>query len=305
MRSFLLTLTLALFGVSLAQSIEVRAGATPSPAVGVSYLWNPSWGEAQASVAYLDHAALLSGSFTAHAAASAISNLTFDGVVTARIDGHVQGVLGVRGTIGPVAARLTLRGFSTSEEAFWRAPQLTPPRPNGSGFGVDLSATYRSGDFVYTLLPTYTLTSTGQYVHVAGEVRWLRAIERHEVRLTGAFWSGADWTEGEGTAGATLVLNRGRKPAWEFGALLTMNEHGVTPGVRFAITEQFAGGKSISVTGAVTPRSVVHPLVALETTALVPAGAVQWRFAAMLTYHEAQFTGAGEVRLRIPLTEGR
>lgn len=302
MRNLLFTVSLLLFTASFAQSVEVRTGVATTPTFGVAYVTHPSWGEAQFGVSYVPNTALVHGSFTAHASASAISNLTFDGSLAARFDGLMQGSFGVRGTIGPIAARFVIHGFNANPDAFWHTPSRALPRPDGTGFSAALSATYRNGNLVYTLQPTYTLTSTGQYVNIVSEVRWIRAIERHEMRFTGALWSGADWSELEGSVQATIVLNRGRKPAWEFGTTLTVNEHGVTPGVQFVVTEQFAGGNSVSIAGAVTPRSVQHPLVKLETRAQLPSGATQWHLAAVVSYDGAAIHGAGEIRLRVPLT---
>ena len=296
MQRFLIVLSL-LASVVSAQEVHLGGSAGPHPHFSVTLrLPTPGGGSAQAGVAYRAPALQVFGAITEHVAASTISNATLEAAVHASLAGNYHVSFGARGTIGPVAARLGARVYHAPFGTFSAHEQLFPTRPTTTGWGIVASATYRHENLVFVLEPTIDFAQGATYVSLLGDVRWLRAVDRHEVR----FRTNLHMYETlSGDVGATLVLNRGRKPAWEVGAFLTLSELGVAPGVHALYHETFAGS-TLKVRTAFAPYSTADPTFALEATFTTPfeTGTLAWDAALAVG---PEVLGVMELRLVLPL----
>lgn len=280
-----------------AQELHVQGSAGPNPQFSVAYLYPTSGGgSVQAGVAYRAPTVQVFARFTEHVSASTIGNVTLEGAAHATFAGNYHGTVGVRGTIGPVAARFSVRLYNAPLGTFDAHEQLFSTRPASAGWGVFASATYRHNNIVFVVEPTIDFAGGTTYTSVTSDVRWLRAIGRHELRFRTELHFQPTLS---GNVGATMVLQRGRKPAWEMGGFVSFNEHGVAPGVHALYHDTFPGF-TLKLRTALTPFSNSQPFFALEATLSAPleTGTLVWD-AALAAGSEV--LGVTELRLVLPL----
>lgn len=286
-----------LFSVASAQHVLVSGSASPSPHFSVAYyVPTPGGGSVQAGLGYQAPGLQVFAELTHHLSASTISNVTIEAAAHATFHGLYHVSAGARGTIGPVAARLRARVYHAPLGTFSAHEQLFPSRPAGTGWGVVASATYRHENLVFVAEPTIDFANGVTYTTVTGDVRWLRAIGPHELRFRTNIHLRPTFS---GDVGATMVLHRSRKPAWEMGGFITFSEAGVAPGVHVLYHETFPGF-SVKVRAELAPYSAVDPFFALEASVNVPlhVGSLMWD-AALAVRNEV--LGVTELRWTLPL----
>src|SRR5690606_27651703 len=226
-----------------------------------------------------------------------IGNVIFELSGSLRTDALAQGALTVRGTVGPLAARLSLTAFGADQVVFSPTALASDDRPSlgSAGLGAALGVTARFGrSVILDVEPDVHLTEAGLATRLDARLRRLRTFGDNELRLylAGA-WAAAGWTPGvsllpgqgsrwHAAVGAGVLWPRGRAPDIEVAALLGINASRVGPGLRVSLAESLPGGTRLGLEGSLEPYRVdVHPLRLAATAAMSVAGDATLGFTAV------------------------
>jgi len=203
-----------------------------------------------------------------------LGNVIFELSGAIRTDALAQAALAVRGTIGPIAARLRLSAFGADAAVFDALATADDARPTlgRGGVGAELGVTVRFGrNVILDAEPDVYLTSAGVAGRIQVRLRRLRTFADNELRvyLLGATVPGTTPAIGAPPAtgawhvavGAGVLLPRGRAPDVELLVFAGTRGAGVVPGARVSWAENFGGGVRLDATGSFEPYRVdVHPV---------------------------------------------
>lgn len=284
------------FSVALRQ---VRVGSTT---VGVAVTYSSGarvLGSMQRQASTGTGAAQLDLTLAAIETFGPLGNVIFELAGSVRTDALAHAALTVRGTIGPVAARVSLTAFSADAVVFSPAALAGDDRPilGRGGLGAALGVTARFGrNVILDVEPDLYLTGAGSATRLEARLRRLRTFGDNELRayLTGA-WAANGWTlsahgapapasaeRWHAAIGAGVLLPRGRAPDIELALLLGTNGVAVRPGVRVSAAEALPGGVRLALDGSLEPYRVdVHPLRVAATLELPVAAHATLGFTAV------------------------
>ncbi len=198
-----------------------------------------------------------------------LGNVIFELTGTLRTDAVGEAALAVRGTIGPIAARVRLSAFGADPAVFRVVDLAGDARPSlgGPGFGAELGVTARFGrNVILDAEPDLYLTGSGVAGRLEVRLRRLRTFADNELRVyvAGATVPGVGASpsrEWHAAVGAGVLLPRGRAPDVELLAFVGSRGGGVLPGARISWAESFGGGVRLDASGSLEPYRVdVHPL---------------------------------------------
>ena len=258
-------------GLSGRFTVAVRGvrvtGTTVGAALGYSRGAMPgAW--SRAGRQYATSAGQLDLSLSANETFGPVGNVIFELSGALRTDALAHGAVTVRGTIGPIAARVSLLAFGADAALFDSLAVGSDDRPTlgRAGAGAQLGVTARFGrTVILDVEPELYLTSAGFAGRLEARLRRLRTFGDNELRvyLHGASLSGAAPSEGgwHAAVGAGVLLPRGRAPDVELLAFIGAHAGRVMPGARVAWSEALGGGVRLDAAGSFEPYRVdVHPL---------------------------------------------
>lgn len=276
-------------------SVAVRQARVGSTTVGVALgrsagMAGPAG--APTPVASGTGAAQLDVTLSAHETFGPLGNVIFELAGSLRTDALAQVEVTVRGTIGPLAARLRLSAFSADPVVFAPVALAADVRPSlgHAGVGGALGITARFGrDVILDAEPEFYVTDAGLATRFDARLRRLRTFGDNELRLyLGGSWvpgagggSGglADWHAAFGTG---VLWPRGRAPDLEVAVLIGTRGTAVAPGLRVSLAESLPGGVRLALDGSLEPYRVdVHPLRVTAAVELPIAGSVTLGFTAV------------------------
>lgn len=197
-----------------------------------------------------------------------LGNVIFEVSGSVRTDALAQAALTVRGTIGPLAARLRLTAFGADAAVFAPVALAGDERPSlgGSGVGATLGVTARLGrTLILDAEPGLYLTRTGPTARLDARLRALKALGDNELRvyvhaatLPASTGAPRDW---HAAFGAGVLWPRGRAPDLEVAALVGTGNGRWSPGLRVSLAETLPGNVKLTLDGGLEPYRVdVHPL---------------------------------------------
>lgn len=199
-----------------------------------------------------------------------LGNVIVEAAGALRTDGDAQASVTVRGTIGPVAARLDLAAFTADPARFAPTAVASDARPSfgTSGAGGRLGLTARFGrDLILDVAPELYLTATGTSARLDARLRRLRTFGDQELRVY-LHAAGTPRFDAWHTAlGVGVVWPRGRAPDVEAALSIGVSSApgsaavALAPGARVSLAENLAGGLRLDVVAGYEGYRVdVHPL---------------------------------------------
>lgn len=235
------------------------------------------------AIGHANGAVQLDTSLSANQTFGPLGNVIFELTGSLRTDAEARARLAVRGTIGPVAARVGITAFSADDALFSFAAVAADDRPTlgGAGVGADIGVTARFGrNVILDVDPDFYLTSSGLTARLDARLRRLRTFGDNELRLylSGAAMPArtaatASTTQWHAAAGAGVLWPRGRAPDIEVAALVGMRGAVLAPGLRVSLAESLPSGVRLSLDGSLELYRVdVAPLRLRANVALPLAG---------------------------------
>ncbi len=186
-----------------------------------------------------DGAAQLDLGMQANETFGPLGNVVGEATMALRTDGAVQGALGVRGVLGPVALGVRLSGFTDPPERFDPRMVAGATRPTfaAGGWGLALDASGRPArSWIVEASPQLYLLPTGAAWRADARLRRLRAIGPHELslRLRGYLPPGAG---GDAAVGLGFTYHRRRAPDLDGALYLGVGASGFAPGATASLSQ--------------------------------------------------------------------
>ncbi len=186
-----------------------------------------------------DGAAQLDLGMQANQTFGPLGNIVGEATMALRTDGAVQGALGVRGVLGPVALGVRLSGFTDPPARFdpLMVAGATRPAFAAGGWGLALDASGRPArSWIVEASPQLYLLPTGAAWRADARLRWLRAIGPHELslRLRGYLPPGAS---GDAAVGLGFTYHRRRAPDLDGALYMGVGAGGFAPGATASLSQ--------------------------------------------------------------------
>lgn len=239
------SLAVALPGAARAQTLQLTLGdglqASGAARAGLALQQVPvqdtrvTLGLAYDGQAQLDLALQANDSF------GPLGNVVGEGDLALRTDGNVQGSIGARGVLGPLALGLRLSGFSAGPERFdpLAIADATRPRFATGGWGVALDATGRPArTLIVHLAPEFYRADGGTAWRADASLRWPRAIGPHELSLRLRGYLAPNGGQGDAALGVGFSYHRRHAPDLGGAVYLGYGRGGLRPGVSATLAQQ-------------------------------------------------------------------